>query len=67
MRSKPPYANLDVHLTQPTRTAEARRDAALREIDRHREGFGQRLRRAINRVEDAEFRVIEPPVEQDAA
>ena len=44
-------------------TAEARRDAALREIDRHREGFGQRLRRAINRVEDAEFRVIEPPVD----
>ena len=48
-------------------TAEARRDAALREMDRHREGFGQRLRRAINRVEDAEFRVIEPPVEQEAA
>jgi hypothetical protein len=48
-------------------TAEARRDAALREIDRHREGFGQRLRRAINHVEDAEFRVIEPPVEHEAA
>jgi hypothetical protein len=48
-------------------TAEARRDAALREIDRHRLGFGQRLRRAINHVEDAEFRVIEPPGKQEAA
>ena len=36
--------------------AEARRDAILREIDRHRETLGQKLRRT---VQDVELRVIE--------
>lgn len=39
--------------------AEARRDATLREIDRHRAGFGQKLRRVVEQVEDADYRLIE--------
>ena len=41
-----------------TMMAEGRRDTILREIDRHRERFAQRLRRVIDDVEDAEFMVI---------
>jgi hypothetical protein len=43
--------------------AEARRNAVLHEIERHRATFAQRLRGAIGAVEDAEFKVIAP---QDA-
>jgi len=39
--------------------AEARRNAALHEIERHRQTLGQRLRRAAQQVEDGQFRVIE--------
>jgi len=39
--------------------AEARRNAILREIDRHRQTLGQKLRRAAQQIEDVEFRVIE--------
>jgi hypothetical protein len=39
--------------------AEARRDAVLREIDRHRSSLALRLRRAAQQAEDAEFTVIE--------
>jgi len=39
--------------------AEARRNAILREIDRHRQTLGQKLRRAAQQIEDGEFRVIE--------
>lgn len=39
-------------------TAEVRRNAALREIDRHRASFGQALRRETQAAEDAEFEVI---------
>ena len=39
--------------------AEARRNATLREIDRHRQTLGQKLRRAAQQIEDGEFRVIE--------
>ena len=39
--------------------AEARRNATLREIDRHRQTLGQKLRRAAQQIEDVEFRVIE--------
>jgi hypothetical protein len=38
---------------------EARRNATLREIDRHRQTLGQRLRRAAQQLEDAQLRVIE--------
>lgn len=53
-----------------TMMAEGRRDTILREIDRHRERFAQRLRRVINDVEDAEFKVIaadeaEPPARRE--
>ena len=41
--------------------AEARRDACLREIDRHRSGLGAALRQAADEIEDAEFTEIPPP------
>jgi hypothetical protein len=39
--------------------AEARRNATLREIDRHRETLGQKLRRAAPQLEEGQLRVIE--------
>jgi hypothetical protein len=39
--------------------AEARRNATLQEIDRHRQTLGQKLRRAAQQLEDGQFRVIE--------
>jgi hypothetical protein len=42
-----------------TAIAEARRNAALREIDRHRETLGHKLRRAMQQLEDGQLRVIE--------
>jgi hypothetical protein len=44
-----------------TAIAEARRNATLREIDRHRETLGQKLRRAVPQLEDAQLRVLESP------
>ena len=41
-----------------TMMAEGRRDTVLREIDRHRTSFAQRLRHAIVNAEDAEFEAI---------
>jgi hypothetical protein len=40
-------------------SAEARRNNALREIDRHRSALGAVVRQAIDEVEDAEFRDVE--------
>jgi len=40
-------------------SAEARRNNALREIDRHREALGVAVRRSIGEVEDAEFHDVE--------
>jgi hypothetical protein len=40
-------------------SAEARRNNALREIDRHRETVGVAARKAIDEVEDVEFRDVE--------
>jgi hypothetical protein len=40
-------------------SAEARRNNALREIDRHRETLGRGVRRSTEEIEDAEFRDIE--------
>ncbi len=40
-------------------SAEARRNNALREIDRHRDAAGTAVRRAIDEVEDVEFRDVE--------
>src|SRR6185437_15794430 len=39
-------------------SAEARRNNALREIDRHRSALGAGVRQAIDEVEDAEFRDV---------
>jgi hypothetical protein len=44
-----------------TAIAEARRNTTLREIDRHRETLGQKLRRAMAQLEDGQLRVIESP------
>jgi len=38
--------------------AEARRNAILREIERHRATFARTLRRAVEDVEDADFKVV---------
>lgn len=40
-------------------SAEARRNNALREIDRHREALGAAARQAVDEVEDVEFRDVE--------
>ena len=40
-------------------SAEARRNNALREIDRHRDAAGAAVRQAIDEVEDVEFRDVE--------
>jgi hypothetical protein len=42
-----------------TTIAESRRNASLREIDRRRAVLGEMLRRRVQEVEDAEFKVIE--------
>ena len=50
-------------------SAEGRRHAALRELERHRETLARSLRRAVADVEDAEYKVIapEPPAQEAAA
>ena len=40
-------------------SSEARRNNALREIDRHREALGPATRKAVNEIEDAQFRDVE--------
>ena len=40
-------------------SAEARRNNALREIDRHREALGAAMRRGVEEVEDAQFQDVE--------
>jgi hypothetical protein len=40
-------------------SSEARRNNALREIDRHRSALGAAMRQVLNEVEDAEFRDVE--------
>jgi hypothetical protein len=47
--------------------AEARRNATLREIDRHRQTLGQKLRRAAQQLEAGQFRVIEHTTSIDGA
>jgi len=42
-----------------TAMAEARRNAILREIDRHREILSQNLRQAVQNVEDGQLQLIE--------
>ena len=40
-------------------SAEARRNNALHEIDRHRETLGAAVRQAVDEIEDAEFQDVE--------
>jgi hypothetical protein len=42
-----------------TAIAESRRNASLREIERHRAVLGETLQRSVQDIEDAEFKVIE--------
>jgi hypothetical protein len=49
------------------RAAEGARDAALREIERHRAVLGEAMRRTVQEVEDAEFQVIETPANGESA
>jgi len=61
--------NLD-HIERMERliaTAEARRDAILCEVERHRATWGQELRRAVQQAEDAEIKVIEDGKTRNAA
>lgn len=46
--------------------SEARRNAVLREVDRHRETLARRLRETAATIEDAEFIEL-PPAQRDAA
>jgi hypothetical protein len=48
-----------------TMAAEARRNAALHELDRHRASFALRLRRALQTVEEGELVVIAPEPAQE--
>jgi hypothetical protein len=43
--------------------AEARRNAMLREVERHREVVAARLRHAAEEIEDAEFSELAPPAD----
>jgi hypothetical protein len=49
--------------------AEARRNGALRELDRYRASFALRLRRAVQAAEDASLAVVAPapPAREEAA
>jgi hypothetical protein len=47
--------------------AEARRNIALREIDRHRATLGAALRQAADEVLDAEFKEIPPSLTEGEA
>jgi hypothetical protein len=47
--------------------AEARRNATLREIDRHRQTLGQKLRQAAQKIEDGQLQVIEHTTSGDGA
>jgi hypothetical protein len=40
--------------------AEARRNATLREMERHRSALAAKSERAVRNIEDAQFRVVEP-------
>ena len=50
-----------------TMNAELRRNAALREIERHRASFGQALRRASDEVVDGQFEQVAPQIEDREA
>lgn len=56
------FAQMDRMIMQ----SEARRNATLREVDRHREALARRLREASVAIEDAEFTEI-APARRDAA
>jgi hypothetical protein len=46
-------------IDQMIATAEGRRNAILREVDRHRTTWGQNVRRAVQQIEASEIKVIE--------
>jgi hypothetical protein len=64
------FTNIDViaRIDGMIAMAEARRNAALRELERHRATLGRALRHAVEQVEDARSEMIETkPVEKKSA
>ena len=63
------YLDCIERIDRLTTIAENRRNASLREIDRRRVVLGQALRRGVQEIEDAEFKVIQttPSKRKDAA
>ena len=63
------YLDYIERIDRLTTIAENRRNASLREIDRRRVVLGQALRRGVQEIEDAEFKVIQttPSKRKDAA
>jgi hypothetical protein len=55
-------ANMDylMRVDQMVTGLEWRRNAAFREIERHRAGLGARLQSAVEKIEDAEYREVGP-------
>jgi hypothetical protein len=50
-----------------TAVAEGRRNASLREIDRHRVVLAETLRRTVQEVEEKERKLLEPPAKGEKA
>jgi hypothetical protein len=48
-------------------TLEQRRNAAYRQAEQHRINLGNRLRRAVEQVEDVEFRELDDKTKKPAA
>lgn len=62
--------NLDAmeRLDRMTMNAEARRNQALREVDRHREAFARRLQQAVTDIEEADYtEIVASPQNTQAA
>jgi hypothetical protein len=61
LSERPEYLDYIERFDRLATLAESRRNASLREIERRRAVLGGALRRAVQEVEDAEFKVIERP------
>jgi hypothetical protein len=66
---RPEYLEHIERFDRLTAIAESRRNASLREIDRRRAVLAEALRRGVQEVEDAEFKLVEtaPAKEKNAA
>jgi hypothetical protein len=55
------YLNEIATIDRMLDVTEARRNSALRELDRHRAALADGLRKAVEQIEEAEFKVLGPP------